>query len=93
MDNCCTAQARRFDQATALRDDEHALGRGARVVGAKYGFYETTLTKPAVTAGKAALSFMERILAAYTVTNAAEDMAGTVIDSDYKDPSTSHSRH
>lgn len=56
--------------------------RGILEDGAKSGWYETALTEPAVTGEKEALSFVESVLAVKNARSAAEEIAGTVVESD-----------
>lgn len=76
----CTTQATKSNLAV-LSDPESDLHRIPSNVNEKLGFYKSELTEAAAPVGKeVAWSFMERVLAAHTVTCAAKDLDGIVME-------------
>lgn len=81
-ENRCPTHPIKYNPAATLSDPEFMIQQESTDLGAKYLFHDTALLEPAATSTKeAAWLFIERVRADYTVTVAAEDFAGTVVES------------
>lgn len=81
--NACPTRATRSNLATELSDPQ-CVGHWATVeVAVKTLSFKTILLEPAVTINRETVPwYIERLMAAHTVTKSSEDMDGTVIKSD-----------